>query len=123
MLCDELDNPYYHAILTTIVLEGHLSKSMCEDLIALHRDAGWTTEGVEEHINNLHRRGFIYSHCLRNADQRWLSELVWVLPSGCHSGFYSVRMAPSTPLGPQHTVGNGYQGAVQDCVDDHAGSS
>jgi hypothetical protein len=74
-----------YEVFKTIVVKGHLSSSMCDDLVALHHDDGWTIESIKQYVNHLHRRCFIYSHYLREDVLPWRSQAVWVLAAGCHS--------------------------------------
>ncbi|KAA8902470.1 hypothetical protein FN846DRAFT_908554 [Sphaerosporella brunnea] len=103
LLRNDLADPYYHCIFKTMVLDGHLSAGMYGRLVAANRDSGWTTQKLEEHVQMLHRQGFIYSHYRRDTQRPWEGERVWVLPSECHAWYYSVQMAPSVPAVPTIT--------------------
>jgi hypothetical protein len=67
------------------LVEGHLSPRMYGLMVAANRDAGWTIQKLEEHVQMLHRQGFIYSHYRRDTQRPWEGERVWVLPSECHA--------------------------------------
>jgi len=79
---NSMREPDLNVILKALVTSRHLSSSMLPTIAVTN---GWTIEAVQEKLYQLHRRGFLYSHHVVDSNNLFMSEQVYVLPSGFHA--------------------------------------